>query len=144
MKKHEWKEDQVFVFGSNLLGNHAGGAAEFAAKRCGAKAGIGQGVTEEFKESRTASPYRQWVVRSYALPTCSVPGIALTFEELAAAVKLFIAFANVYRVGGKPAVFFVTRVGCGIAGFTDAQVAPLFWDAPENCILPPEWDEFYL
>ena len=38
--------------------------------------------------------------------------------------------------------FFVTRIGCGIAGFADAQIAPLFKGAPDNCNFPEEWKPY--
>ena len=36
-------------------------------------------------------------------------------------------------------LFFLTRVGCGSAGYTDRQIAPLFLSAPINVLRPPEW-----
>lgn len=111
--------DQVFVFGSNLLGIHAGGAARFAADHRAATQGIGQGPTG----------------RAYALPTMAVIGVPLTLEGVKAAVTLFKAFAYVR----EDLEFFVTSVGTGIAGFTHEEIAPLFADAPLNCVLPQEW-----
>lgn len=64
---HRPGDPRIFVFGSNLDGNHAGGAAAYAARHCGAELGIGQGL----------------VGGSYALPTCSKAGVPLTlcFQE---------------------------------------------------------------
>lgn len=113
--------DQVFVFGSNLNGHHAGGAARFAFEERDAKWYIGQGPTGN----------------AYALPTMSKIGISLTTDEVKAAVTMFKAWARAH----DDLEFFVTPVGCGIAGFRHEDIAPMFRDAPLNCILPPEWEE---
>jgi hypothetical protein len=127
------RPDQVFVFGSNLVGEHAGGAAQFAFYYRGASMGIGQGLTERW------SPVDRLDLRSYALPTCAFPGIPLTFETVKAAVTLFKMYANVR----EDLEFFVTAIGTGIAGFTHEQIAPLFRDAPINCVLPQEWERIF-
>lgn len=114
------KDDQrIFVFGSNLLGIHGAGAAYYASRDLGAKRGIGEGITG----------------RTYALPTCSRPGEPLALEVLAIYVKRFLDLARLM----PEARFFVSEVGCGIAGFKANQVSPLFADAPANCDLPPGW-----
>ena len=121
--------DEIFVFGSNLQGDHAGGAALFAWRERGATQWVGQGLTERY------TPHHHDLLAAYALPTCYKAGAPMTLDEVAAAVVLFKAYAR--TMAGH--VFFVTAVGCGIAGFTDAQIAPLFADAPDNCLLPPLW-----
>lgn len=109
----ELGENEVFVFGSNLDGVHAGGAARVAWRRFGAV--IGQGVGLQG--------------RSYAIPTMhgGVDAIRPYVDE-------FIEFA---RTRGW-LTFYVTRIGCGIAGFSDGEIAPLFAAAMElsNVILP--------
>ncbi len=104
----EWIDDlaegQVFVFGSNLAGMHGGGAAWIAAKRFGAVMGQGVGLQG----------------RSYAIPTMHGP-----VEEIKPYVDEFLAFACAH----PELEFLVTRIGCGIAGFTDAEIAPLFKEA---------------
>jgi hypothetical protein len=93
--------DEVFVFGSNLAGRHAGGAARTAFKKFGAIYGQGVGLQGQ----------------CYAIPT--MQGGA---ETIAPYVDVFIDFAKEH-----PELFFyVTRIGCGIAGFTDEEIAPLF------------------
>ena len=92
---------EVFVFGSNLQGQHIGGAARLAADRFGAVWGQGRGLQGQ----------------SYALPTMN-----LSLEEIAKYVDEFIWYADQH----PELTFFVTRVGCGIAGFRDEQIAPLF------------------
>jgi hypothetical protein len=103
---------QVFVFGSNLQGHHAGGAAAFALDRFGAIWGQGVGLQG----------------RSYAIPTMQ-GGV----ETIKPYVDEFIDFAR-----SRPDLFFyVTRIGCGIAGFADAEIAPLFAAAravPNICL----------
>lgn len=130
MAQRQWHEDgaapaagQVFVFGSNLSGRHAGGAARAAAEQYGAEEGVGEGLTGD----------------SYALPTVQAEMAGpLALDEIAAAIGRFIAFAQ----ANSNTRFMVTRVGCGIAGFTDEQIAPLFADAPANCSLPRPWAKF--
>ena len=96
--------DEVFVFGSNLAGNHAGGAARVAHKRFGAIMGQGVGMQG----------------LSYAIPT--MQGDVDTIKPY---VDDFIKLAREW----DQTTFYVTRIGCGIAGFTDEQIAPLFVDA---------------
>ena len=107
------KDDEVFVFGSNLAGMHGGGAARAAFRLFGAVWGCGVGH------------YGQ----SYAIPTMQ-GGV----ETIKPYVDEFIQYAK-----DHPALFFyVTRIGCGIAGFEDREIAPLFKDALdlENVCLP--------
>ena len=112
----ELKENEIFVFGSNLAGAHGGGAAQFAYERFGAVWGEGVGL------------YGQ----TYAIPTMQ-GGV----ETIKPYVDAFIRFAREY----PDLTFLVTRIGCGIAGFRDEEIAPLFTDAidMENIILPKEF-----
>ena len=112
-KISELKADEVFVFGSNLDGMHGGGAAYVAWKKFGAVMGCGVGFRGQ----------------SYAIPTMQ-GGV----ETIKPYVDGFIAFAKEH-----PELFFyVTRIGCGIAGFRDKEIAPLFREALglENVCLP--------
>lgn len=118
---HRPGDPRIFVFGSNLLGAHVGGAAAYAARHCGAQDGIGQGPMGD----------------AYALPTCNAPGVPLTLASVALTVGHFIAYAHAH----PELRFFVSEVGCGIAGFKPKDVAPLFLGAPPNCDLPPGWRE---
>ena len=104
--------NEIFVFGSNIQGAHGGGAAWFAHKNFGAEWGVGEGLTG----------------RTYALPT--MEGEA----SLKKAVENFIACAKQH----PELTFLVTAVGCGIAGYTPDEVAPLFREATslENVYLP--------
>lgn len=96
--------DDVFVFGSNLAGQHSGGAARTAYEHFGAIWGQGVGIQGQ----------------SYAIPT--MQGGVDTIKPY---VDEFIALAREWDQN----TFYVTRIGCGIAGFTDQQIAPLFADA---------------
>ena len=104
--------NEVFVFGSNIQGAHGGGAAWYAHKKFGAEWGVGEGLTG----------------RTYALPT--MEGEA----SLKHAVENFIACAKAH----PGLIFLVTAVGCGIAGYTPDEVAPLFREATslENVYMP--------
>lgn len=106
-------EDDIFVFGSNLAGIHAGGAARIAYERFGAIMGQGVGIQGQ----------------SYAIPT--MQGGVDTIKPY---VDEFIALAREWDQN----TFYVTRIGCGIAGFTDEEIAPLFAEAVDlyNVRLP--------
>ena len=107
---------QIFVFGSNEAGHHAGGAARFAMEHFGAVYGQGVGLQGQ----------------SYAIPTTD-----LDRGTIARYVDEFIEFADSH----PQMTFFVTRIGCGIAGFTDEEIAPLFARAYSlpNVFLPKEF-----
>ncbi len=96
--------DDIFVFGSNLAGIHAGGAARVARERFGAIMGQGVGIQGQ----------------SYAIPT--MQGGVDTIKPY---VDDFIELAREWDQN----TFYVTRIGCGIAGFTDEEIAPLFDEA---------------
>jgi len=117
--QHVLGDPRIFVFGSNVAGLHGGGAAWYAKNKLGAEWGVGEGLTGQ----------------TYALPTCYYPGEPVTYEELMVYVQNFIEFATAHL----DLTFFVSAVGCGIAGFSESEVAPLFKDAPGNCDLPPDW-----
>lgn len=114
----ELQPNEIFVFGSNLQGMHAGGAARVAYNKFGAVWGEGVGLQGQ----------------SYAIPTMhgGVEAIKPYSDE-------FIEFTTQH----PELTFLVTRIGCGIAGFTDKEIAPLFagaLDAP-NVILPQSFVE---
>lgn len=110
--------EEVFVFGSNKAGIHGKGAALVAAQEWGAKRGVGEGVTG----------------RAYALPTKRTPYVLLPLDEVSEAVQRFIAHA----LASPQKRFLLAKVGCGLAGFTERQIAPLFAKAPENVLLIDE------
>lgn len=110
--------NEIFVFGSNLAGAHGGGAARIALDFFGAVWGQGVGLQGQ----------------SYAIPTMQ-GGV----ETIKPYVDEFIEFAKVH----PELKFLVTRIGCGIAGFRNEEIAPLFTDAieVENVILPRKFVE---
>ncbi len=110
------------MFGSNLDGMHEGGAARFAASRHGAELGVGEGITGS----------------SYALPTVGHMFSRMPMSQVARAVFNFLGFAWAH----PEMDFQVTRVGCGIAGFTDADIAALFTNAPANCSFDTAWSSY--
>lgn len=114
-------ENEIFVFGSNLEGCHGGGAAWVAMKKFGAVWGQGVGLQGQ----------------SYAIPTMQ-GGV----ESIKHYVDEFIAFAKLH----SELTFLVTRIGCGIAGFDDTEIGPLFSEAIDmrNIILPKEFVEVIL
>lgn len=97
-------EDEIFVFGSNLAGHHAGGAARTAKRYFGAVEGQGVGLQGQ----------------SYAIPTMQ-GGV----DTIRPYVDEFIELAREW----DQTTFYVTRIGCGIAGFKDEEIAPLFSEA---------------
>ena|SRR5208337_5019742 len=109
----------VWVFGSNLAGFHGGGAARVACERFGAQRGVGIGRTGN----------------AYALPTIDRYGNRLSVAQIAEHVAAFLDYAREHT----NEQFWVTRVGCGIAGNADEEIAPLFAEAPPNCSLPDTW-----
>lgn len=109
----------IFVFGSNLLGIHGAGAAKAARDVHGAIMGQGEGLQGQ----------------SYAIPTKRTPYESLPLEAIAAHVETFKDFARQH----PDWTFQVTRIGCGRAGYTPADIAPFFRDAPLNCHLPTDF-----
>ena len=105
-------DGEIFVFGSNFQGRHIGGAAKVAKDKYGAVWGIGEGLQG----------------KSYAIPT--MEGL----ENLAPAVQRFTFFAKQH----KELKFFVTAIGCGIAGYQVEEIAPFFLEAAylSNVFLP--------
>jgi hypothetical protein len=109
----------VFVFGSNLAGRHGAGAAKHAAVNFQAEYGVGLGRTGQ----------------SYAIPTKGHQLEVLSLSEIYGYVKQFITHAK-----QNPAeLFYLSRVGCGLAGYRDGQIAPMFMGVPKNVNIPSEW-----
>ena len=110
---------EIFVFGSNLAGMHGGGAAYTAYRHFGAIMGQGVGLQGQ----------------SYGIPTMQGGP-----ETIRPYVDEFIQFAKDH----PELTFLVTRIGCGIAGFRDSDIAPLFAEAHDvpNIVLPEGWGSF--
>ena len=112
----ELKEGEIFVFGSNKEGMHGGGAARIAYKEFGAIWGEGVGMTG----------------RCYAIPT---------MDGSLDIIRKHVDDFTEYAAAHPELTFLVTRIGCGIAGWRDSEIAPLFGKASElgNVTLPEEF-----
>lgn len=114
------KSDEIFVFGSNMAGSHAGGAAKQAAEKFGAEEGIGEGLTGG----------------CYAFPTLSSRMQKRFIEDICKSRDKLFSTARAL----PEKTFLLTKVGCGIAGFSEEEMAPIFVDAPKNIVLPEGWN----
>lgn len=112
----------IFVYGSNEAGRHGRGAAKVARIDFRAEYGVGQGRTGD----------------AYAIPTKDADLKALPLRDIDNYVREFLAYAEAH----PDLNFFVTRVGCGLAGYRDEQIGPMFAKAPRNCSLPNEWRRY--
>lgn len=116
---HSLKENQIFVFGSNLAGHHIGGAAKQAFEQFGAITGKGKGLQGQ----------------SYAFPTLGKDMYQLTDYEL----RNNVADLYFECQGNRDKEFLLTKVGCGIAGYPEEQMKALFSNPPVNLVLPENW-----
>jgi hypothetical protein len=112
----------VFVFGSNLSGIHGAGAAWSASKKYGAQWGLGIGRCG----------------RAYAIPTKDEDINTLPISEVAKHVQDFVQYAAEHSSED----FHVTQIGCGLAGFTARQIAPLFTEATPNVFFDLAWKSY--
>ena len=110
---------EVMVFGSNEAGRHGKGAALAAFKQYGARYGMSYGHVGD----------------SFAIPTKDRELRPLPISRIGQYIKGFIA----YSAGRPELVFKVTRIGCGLAGFDDTEIAPLFVEATSNCLFDEIW-----
>ena len=117
-------DGQVFVFGSNLFGIHAGGTAKLALNKFGAKWGQGVGLQG----------------KSYAIPTKDHKMDALPLRYIKFYVNELLQFAK----DNSLKTFLVTKIGCGLAGYTIKDIAPMFISYPSNVVVPQEFAEFNL
>lgn len=111
--------NQIFVFNSNLAGRHSDGHADFAYRNFGAIYGVGKG------------PMNQ----CYALPTKGMLLKTLPLSEIKEHVKDFLWYTDTH-VHDE---FYLTRVGCGLAGYQNWQIAPMFEGYRPNIIFPNDW-----
>ncbi len=113
--------NQIFVFGSNLAGQHIGGAAKVALDSFGAVMGQGEGLQGQ----------------SYAFPTLDEGmGKRSLIDMVDSAVRLYDCALQHPHL-----TFLVTKVGCGIAGYSEEEMRYVFeGERPENVILPVEFE----
>lgn len=112
-------EGQIFVFGSNEAGRHGAGAARQAAETFGAEYGVGEGPTG----------------RCYAFPSLDSRFQRRSLLQLERSRDLL--YQACYR--DPHLEFLLTKVGCGLAGFSEATMRALFTNAPPNLVLPEDW-----
>lgn len=110
----------IFVFGSNIAGRHGAGSALHAREHYGAQIGVGVGRTG----------------MAYAIPTKDAKLKTLPLHVIKQYVDDFLAYAR----QASHLQFKVVAIGTGLAGYHHDQIAPLFNTAPDNCILPEEWE----
>lgn len=110
---------EIFVFGSNLGGYHAAGSAKHAMDHHGAKYTVGVGLWGD----------------SYAIPTKDSNIETMELEVIGNYVDQFVEFAK----ANPTWEFNVVAIGCGLAGFTPEEIAPMFFYAPDNVNLPVEF-----
>lgn len=114
---------KIFVFGSNEAGIHGAGAAKAAYEKHGARWGFSYGH----------------MGNSFAIPTKDEIIESLPLERIQMYVGGFLAYAT----GHRKLVFQVTRIGCGLAGYADEHIAPMFWGAPKNCLFDEKWKDIF-
>lgn len=112
----------ILVFGSNLAARHGGGAAKLAEDKYGASRSIAEGRSG----------------RSYAVPTKDFEIETLPLRK----VRGYVSNLLKYILENPDEVFFMTRIGCVLAGYKDKDIAPMFIGAPTNIDFPEEWKEF--
>lgn len=109
----------IFVFGSNEAGRHGKGAALYARNNYKAICGQSYGLQGQ----------------SFAIPTKDKNLNTLPLWKIETYIKTFIKFA----IEHPEYKFYLTRIGCGLAGYTDKDIAPMFKDTPPNIIKPFNW-----
>ena len=110
---------KIFVFGSNLRGVHGASSAKHARFHYGAKLGVGRGRTGN----------------AYAIPTKDKNLKVLSIDEIKYYVDEFIEYA----ISHPELDFQIVKIGCGLAGFSNYEIAPLFKGSPSNCIFHEDW-----
>lgn len=118
------EEGWCFVYGSNTRGIHGRGAAKVAKEKYGAILGEGIG----FSPNKTA----------YGIPTKDGSLNVIPFNDIKVSIKKFVELTRTH----PELKFFVTAVGCGLAGYNHSQIAVLFKGCSENCSFPNEWKEY--
>lgn len=112
----------IFVFGSNLAGTHAGGAAKIALNYFGAVKGSGRG----------------WSGQSYAIPTMNEHLQQMPLSQ----IQHYIDDFKIYTRNHLNTTYFITSIGCGVAGYKVAEIAPMFKGISKNVIFPISFRPF--
>lgn len=115
-------ENTIFVFGSNLAGTHQGGAAKIALQHFGAMKGAGRG----------------WSGQSYAIPTMNEHLQQMPLSQ----IEHYIEDFKIYTKNHPKNTYFITAVGCGVAGYKVEEIAPMFKGISKNVIFPESFRPF--
>ncbi|WP_173910317.1 hypothetical protein [Acinetobacter sp. Marseille-Q1618] len=115
-------EDTVFVFGSNMAGTHQGGAAKIALLHFGAMKGVGRG----------------WSGQSFAIPTMNEHLQQMPLSQ----IQHYVDDFKIYTKNHPKTKYFVTAVGCGVAGYKVEEIAPMFKGISHNVIFPASFRPF--
>ena len=118
----ELQPNEIFVFGSNLAGIHGAGAARTAMQCFGAVFGRGIGRTG----------------KCYAIPTKDEDIQTMPTQKIGTFVDVFVEYARF----NPDKLFYVTQIGCGLAGHSPRDIAPMFKRAPSNCVFDEEWRKY--
>lgn len=112
----------ILVFGSNEAGIHGAGAAKTAYEKHGARWGFSYGHMGD----------------SFAIPTKDDNIQTMPLNRIENYVKGFLAYAK----GHPKLTFKVTRIGCGLAGLKDEDIAPMFIGGQTNILYDEDWKDF--
>lgn len=115
-------EDTVFVFGSNMAGQHTHGAARIAQQYFGAMKNVGRG----------------WAGQSFAIPTLNEHLQRVPLSQ----IEHYIDDFKIYVKHHPKIKYFITALGCGIAGYKVSEIAPLFKGIHDNVILPESFKPY--
>lgn len=115
-------DDTIFVFGSNMAGTHAGGAAKIALQHFGAMHGVGRG----------------WSGQSFAIPTMNEHLQQMPLSQ----IEHYIHDFKLYVKNHPKSKFFITAVGCGVAGYKIEEIAPMFKGIAHHVIFPASFRPF--
>lgn len=115
-------ENTIFVFGSNMAGHHAGGAAKTALEHFGAMKGVGRG----------------WAGQSYAIPTMNEHLQQMPLSQ----IQHYIDDFKIYTKNHRRNQYFITSIGCGVAGYKVEEIAPMFKGISHNVIFPQSFRPF--
>lgn len=117
------KNGEIFVFGSNLAGIHGAGAAKVAIDKFGAVWGQGRGLNGQ----------------SYAIATKDENFWTRNIDLIRRDIEIFVTYTSISSHAHTR--WFVTRVGCGLAGLKDEVIAPMFKGAV-NCSFAKQWEQY--
>lgn len=115
-------ENTIFVFGSNMAGKHMGGAAKTAFQHFGALLGVGRG----------------WSGQSFAIPTMNEHLQQMPLSQIQHYVEDF----KIYTANHPKNTYFLTSIGCGVAGYKVEEIAPMFKGISPNVIFPESFRPF--